>query len=88
MLVVVMAVALVSCGPRSASAESEMSPKAFRELFIARAQVALPGARFKRLDDETLEITQLGKERDRASLRMSYIEYLRDPSKSRTSSVV
>jgi len=78
-LMVALAAALLACGPRPAGAEAEMSPKAFRELFIARAQESLPGTRFKRLDDETIEITLPGKQRDRASLRMAYIEYLRRP---------
>lgn len=79
MLVVAVAAALLGCSPQPANAESEMSAKAFRELFIARVEKALPGTRLKRLDDETVEITLPGKARDRASLRMAYIEYLRDP---------
>lgn len=78
MLCAALAAALVACGP-PANAEAEMSPKAFRELFIARVQTALPGTRIKRVDDQTLEITAPGKARDRASLRMAYIEYLRSP---------
>ena len=74
-----VAAALIGCSPRSASAEAEMSRKAFRELYIARVQTALPGTRFKRLDDETVEITLPGRQRDRASLKMGYIEYLRSP---------
>lgn len=78
-LCAVLAAALIGCSPRAASAEGELSPRAFRELYITRVQAALPGTRFRRLDDETVEITLPGKEAGRASMRMAYVEYLRSP---------
>lgn len=81
LMCVALAVALMACSPRTASADAELSPKAFRDLYIARVEAALPGTRFKRLDDETIEITLPGKEAARASTRMAYVEYLRSPDR-------
>ena len=81
-LAVALAATLAACSPRPASAGAEMSPKAFREFFIARLEAAAPGTRVRRLDDETILVTLPGRQSDRTHLRMAYIEYLRDPTQA------
>lgn len=79
MLWVALVAVLIGCDRRVANADVALSPRAFRELYIARVQATLPGTRFKRLDDEAVEVTLPGGAGDRVSLRMAYIEYLRSP---------
>jgi hypothetical protein len=79
LLVLALVGALLGCGRGTASAETEMSPKAFREFVIAHGQHVLPDAQFRRIDDETVEVVRPGGASTRLSLKVAYVEYLRAP---------